>query len=127
MLSIGLASKNLSGLEEFCPVGPGAKRGMEWLCGRRLADKHLQKKLAETRDALEGARLQGKFPFVRRWTLRATEHWLCELDKYCWAATGKGNQPRLRLQHQGESKLGGSGGDSKAHPRETRLPRFAFA
>lgn len=94
---------------DWANVGPGARRGMNRVCGRPYKDKsvraagiveEMRDLLAFSRDArfwpqpgkrtAEGARNAALWP---RWELRDVEHTLCEFDKYERVRLGQG-RPR---------------------------------
>ena len=100
-------------------VGPGTARGLRWLCGP-VPEKRLLQKLKETQMLVERQRKRSSNArFLPSGSLRATAPWLCELDKYCRAATRSG-AARLRVKGSSE-RLGGSGGDTRDHPRDEVL------
>ena len=77
-------------VDTWCPVGPGARRGLNRLAGRRVeARVPFRRLLGEMRETLRDAR--GRVPFLR---LHDVQFALCELDKYERARTGGGRMKR---------------------------------
>jgi hypothetical protein len=77
-------------VDTWCPVGPGARRGLNRLAGRRVDVRvPFERLLGEMREALRGAR--GRVPFLR---LHDVQFALCEFDKYERARTGGGRMKR---------------------------------
>ena len=71
-------------VDTWCPVGPGARRGLNRLAGRRVeARVPFRRLLGEMRGTLRDAR--GRVPYLR---LHDVQFVLCEFDKYERAREG---------------------------------------
>ena len=117
-----LKSSRFANLEDWYPVEgcPGTIRGLRWIFGKGLKPSNYLSKLAEVRDLLNDDR-RARALQLPEWGLCSTAHWLCEVDKYVRARTGAGKPPRLRCRNKAQTRLGGSGGDSRDFPLNEQL------
>lgn len=75
-------------IDTWTAIGPGSKRGLEWIYG------HADNPVTQMRDLLEVSRDPEHWPDSWfRWELSTVQHWLCEADKY-WRAEGGARQKR---------------------------------
>ena len=81
----------------WASVGPGARRGLNWVAGREWRDKSLSsdEMLAEMWQLLQMSRdarywTQDKKSDWPRWEMREVEHTLCEMFKYAKVQMGIG-------------------------------------
>lgn len=90
-------------VDQWCSVGPGARRGLNRARGRHYKDKSLstEEMLREMGKLLRMTRVKsaGKWPADwPRLEMREIEHTLCEFDKYERTRTGQG-RPRGVYRH----------------------------
>lgn len=89
--------ESASDVDDWCNVGPGARRGINRVMGRdKSARVPLDQILAEMRELLSMSRNSEYWPESRtwpKWELREVEHTLCEFDKYERVRHGEG-RPR---------------------------------
>ena len=83
---------------EWCSLGPGATRGLQWLTGQEFSRASQQElMLGVCQELLEQAGGASNWPKNwPKWEMREVEHWLCEYDKW---KRGKAGQ-RLKRRYE---------------------------
>ena len=119
-----------TGIDDYCPLGPGAVAGLKRLyrvfeaecVGKSdaVVQQLAQPFLRRCRDELNAGLADNPCTqrALGRWTLQDAEHWLCECNKYCRTVLREGPATsRLPARRGIGTMLGGPGGDTREHPR----------